>query len=361
MGVYSSLALEKYNEASMPTTNVAGLLEFAVNAEAAEHKMFDAMLELDFREAYMESGLLTEEEDATASDASGDKKDEETSEDKKNILVKIKDKIVELFKKFIATVTTFIQKLKLKFEDFFKLNEKLVEKFGDLDPAKIKEAAKDKDIKLTLVSDPEEKFTGEYLNRASIALAGYVDQIDNLKKSGSNDGYSKAAEDAREASKKLIITDDEFKSHIEEVSVDDFLAKADLKKLAEEIKGGFKKQLLSITKPVDNIIASCKSMMIEINNGKKHATEDTDRAYWSAYYSINSTHLATFNKILGTTSAFVIKKASADRKAYAKLGALQKNAKSEDKKEEKTNESVMATMAAIDIVNEEFMAGLFED
>jgi hypothetical protein len=358
MGVYSSLALEKYNEASMPTTNVAGLLEFAVNAEAAEHKMFDAMLELDFREAYMESGLLTEEEDATASDASDDKKDEEKSEDNKNILVKIKDKIVELFKKFIATVTTFIQKLKLKFEDFFKLNEKLVEKFGDLDAAKIKEGAKDKDIKLTLVSDPEGKFSGEYVTRVIIAGNTYTKKLDSV---GGDDGYSTVAEDAKEEFDKLNITDDEFKSHIEEVSVEDYLAKVDLKKLAEDIKGGFKKQLLSITSRVDKAIAECKGEINTIKNEKKHATEDSDRAYWSAYYSITSTSLATFNKVLGVTSTFAVKKASADRKAYAKLGALQKNAKSEDKKEEKTNESVMATMAAIDIVNEEFMAGLFED
>jgi hypothetical protein len=68
MGVYSEMAAEQLNEQNMlDNFKFTDLLEFSVDLERADQAMFDAMLEMDFHEAFCESGLiyLSEEEKAS--------------------------------------------------------------------------------------------------------------------------------------------------------------------------------------------------------------------------------------------------------------------------------------------------------
>ena len=128
MGVYSELAAQKINEQNaLENFQFSDLLEFAINIEKSDQAMFDAMLEMDFHEAYVEKGLISLNE--------GEKIDAA-----KAAVGKVWEKIKELLHKFVSMVGTFIAKLKNVYANLTNKNEKLVAKFGDLNKTNIEEA-----------------------------------------------------------------------------------------------------------------------------------------------------------------------------------------------------------------------------
>ena len=102
MGVYSSAA-KAYVKDNRPT---GSMIELCKDLVASEHAMFEAMIELDFREAYVDKGYttITEAED---------------SENKEKTTVGIIGKIKELVTKFINWVKNFISGFIKKIKEFF--------------------------------------------------------------------------------------------------------------------------------------------------------------------------------------------------------------------------------------------------
>lgn len=115
MGVYSgnrTLLGE-----SMEVDNTGHVLDFVIECERNELKLFDAVLGCDMIQAYTEAGLTT----LTLNEA---EEAEETSE--KSLGKKIK----ELFEKAVAAVKRFVATFIAKVQNFFANDAKLLKEYG---------------------------------------------------------------------------------------------------------------------------------------------------------------------------------------------------------------------------------------
>lgn len=114
MGVYSgnrTLLGE-----SMEVDNTGHVLDFVIECERNELKLFDAVIGCDMIQAYTEAGLTT------LSEADNDDAQEQS---KKSLGQKIK----ELFKKAIATVQRFVRTFIAKVSNFFSNDAKLIKEY----------------------------------------------------------------------------------------------------------------------------------------------------------------------------------------------------------------------------------------
>lgn len=114
MGVYSgnrTLLGE-----SMGVDNIGHVLDFVIECERNELKLFDAVIGCDMIQAYTEAGLTT------LSEADNDDAQEQS---KKSLGQKIK----ELFKKAIATVQRFVRTFIAKVSNFFSNDAKLIKEY----------------------------------------------------------------------------------------------------------------------------------------------------------------------------------------------------------------------------------------
>lgn len=213
MGIYSTEAakLFKANEVEFDP-NAAGLLEFAINSQEADHAMFEAMLEMDYMEYYQEAGQMVVTE-------------EEKSEGAGNAIKAVGKKIVAAIEKFLQVVQVAMQKLVNFVMEKTKADKKLVEKFGkSLDLAKAKQ------------NNPDGKVVVGKVDEAAAAIAKFVSE----KKKGYEEATSLSAADF--SAKK-----DEVKKDADELAskFNDFFEEKKISELSDTsfvdlVDGGYK-------------------------------------------------------------------------------------------------------------------------
>ena len=105
------------------------MLEFACLIHDYEQNMFEDVIATDFMEAVQEQVMLEADGEEAAADNNADAGGDEK---KKSIISKagdaakaIKDKVVELIRAFIRKIEEWIQKLRVKFGDLFKVDTKI--------------------------------------------------------------------------------------------------------------------------------------------------------------------------------------------------------------------------------------------
>ena len=115
MAVYSSKVM---NESAAAMTEAVNPLQFAIDAQRDDLRLFNAVIEADFAEVYSEAGLttLTESDITNLLEAEGNKFKEKIEE----VLAKAKQVIDNLITKFLATI-----------DSLFKNDEGLVKKYAN--------------------------------------------------------------------------------------------------------------------------------------------------------------------------------------------------------------------------------------
>lgn len=377
MGVYSSAAAEQLKSASvLENFKFTNLLEFACSTERNNQNMFNALIELDFREAVenMNGSILTEANEGQST----------------NRFKAIIDKTIEALKKFGEIIITAIKKLIIRFQEFFKLNDALVVKIGDLDSKKLNAAmdslnAEDSDIEFT-------KFVGK-----AESFSETLKKIDDLKKEYRRQ-YTKTGNlitfnsDIAEADKaaKMIEAQEEFVKdsidtlkkadyRLDDETVSKMFEKQFIRKyindnnyvseLKGRISGGFNKLVKELSATVeaskkqnDQDIADLKGRMnnytTDIQDGKsvkvKKEVSDTIARQNNAEYKYFNAMNAQYCKLLSQIITITVNWMTYDRAAYAKLGSIVKKAEKKAK-----NESFVFECMAIDLANEQFMNTIF--
>ena len=379
MGVYSNLAAQKVSEDAMiGSFSANSLLEFSISVQREEQAMFDAMIEMDFREAYYEHGMIT----LTEAEKEGGDKAAATG-----IIAKIK----ALLEKFIQTISLAIKKFLLKMQDFLKLNDKLVKNIGDLNVDDLKVAfasGKYADVKVTQVNSKKID-VAERLAKLRELEESTKKAIEGEKEKKGDAHYSDILDKLANDAKDLEITDKEFNEQFSEVHIID-LKPEYYKQIKDDVAKGYKSTVDEITKDVKKAIEDAKK-------AKKELKGD-DRAYLSAMNAMYAKFIAAYTKLLNVAINTTVKALSAERATYAKLGAIAKKGKNDTegrknlaernkKKEEFANsaagkelakdvadaqkfqgagfggaaqdESAMLEMFTIDMLNEEFMDSIF--
>lgn len=343
MGVYSELAAQRVNEATMlENFQFSDLLEYAINIDRGNQAMFDAMLEMDFHEAYAEKGLISinEGEEKTGIKAAVDK-----------IIAKIK----ELWEKFISLATTFMAKFRNVLAQFTGRNKALLDqgkKINLLDRfAEVREALPDN-------------------TEVKIFSAG------KNEKTGADNGISDIFAPDTEALKRLVDTEnvnvERGQNRIDSIfgldkSIDDYFESVDLKgKLAQRnfLQNIHDHLIYASTfgKGVENniggLITYAKDEIKKLskeNKGKDVST--TTRADNANRLSVCSAIVKAAIKYMNFYKSVVARSLMYDRAVYAKcLAVLKKNDKSA--KHEATDMNF--TFDAIDFMNESVIEEMFD-
>lgn len=346
MGVYSNLAAQKVSEDAMiGSFSANSLLEFSINVQREEQAMFDAMIEMDFREAYYEHGVISITE---AEKESGEKAAS------LGIIAKIK----AMLDKFIQTISLAVKKFVLKFQDFFKINEKLVKSIGDIDIEALKLAQKSgkyDNLKFTVFYDSKNNFSDlkslKKLRELEAETKKAIEDEKGKKDANYSDILDKLVNDINDPQMNMDINDD---SLFGEETLSDLLRDP---KYFGDLKRGV------TVKSKDSIQTVTEEVKQAIDDAKKAKRElkDDDRAYLSAMNAMYAKFISAYTKLLNTIINITVKSLSAQRATYAKLGSIVKKYKNAKKPEDvKVDESaVMLEMFTIDMTNEEFMDNIF--
>lgn len=351
MGVYSELAAQKIEEQNaLENFQFSDLLEFAINIEKSDQAMFDAMLEMDFHEAYVEKGLISLNE--------GEKIDAA-----KAAVGKVWEKIKELIHKFLSMVGTFIAKLKNIYADLTNRNERLIKRFGDLNKDNILKTVGDKKIEVKIVKD-KEKVKSIIMGQ----IPKFRTNLNNCLNGGVEiDAAKKFVEDELAVSAYSDIEGD-----FDTVSVVDFVNTPAFDKLKDSVK--------SPKKDIDQVIKVIEGFKDEIEKAEDKVLKDTDtdsdedRLKCNKIIGCLNEYMKGASKLLSFTVSFYARVAATERSLYAKLGSLdkKKEAPKEDKAaaeapteeakaEEVKKESaeIDFTFMAIDVMNESYIEQLF--
>lgn len=305
MGVYSNLAAQKVSEDAMiGSFSANSLLEFSIAVQREEQAMFDAMIEMDFREAYYEHGVISiteaEKEGGVKAAASG-------------IIAKIK----ALLEKFIQTISLAIKKFVLKMQDFLKLNDKLVKSIGDINTEDLKvefNTGKYADVKVIRVNS-EKIDIADKLKQLRDLEAKAKSDIEAEKDKKDNARYGDILDKLDNDVKDVEVTDKEFNDQFTEVHIFD-LKPEYIKQLKDDVSKGYKST-------VDSVTGDVKKAIEEAKKAKKDIKGD-DRAYLSAMNAMYAKFIAAYTKLLNVAINTTVKALSTERATYAKLGKIAK-------------------------------------
>jgi len=315
MGIYSNMAAQLLKEQEVaPDPNAAGLLEFAINSQRAEHAMFETMLELDVAEYYVESGtlVLTEEEKAEGAG---------------NAIKAIGKKIVAAIDKLIQTIVTFLDKIGNLVLEKTKVDKKLIEKYGkkiDLAAAKAKKG--DKEITVVNLD-------------AAKGIAAFIGARAAEYKAVSETGSKEDFESKKEAVKKNLdelTGEDKFKAVFSKKKVSE-LSDADVKDMVDAVDGGYQKLVDSIVgsaaKDTIKALKAAKSEALKKLATPKSETREVDSARFSYVSTLNS----AVSKAINFGSNVAAHAMAASRNGFISLAMASKV--KEEKKEEAKQEA----------------------
>ena len=305
MGVYSNLAIQKINEQEMlENFQFSDLLEFAINIQKSDQAMFDAMLEMDFHEAYEEKGIisLTEGEkiDAIKAAAKG-----------------IWNKIIETLNRFLGIVKTFLAKIDEVFSQLSGKNAKLIETIGPLNYKELLKAVGDNDTQVTIIDEPK-AFDRNMTTRTSKirhamerAVAGDTDSIKSDIESDIKNLHSAIEENFKKVSIKDSITENNVKDLYNAVKNPGI--NKEVKNTIEHLIEDINKHISDFTKKKNGEVGK---------DGEKVEVSPEDRAKYSKIIRGLNTCMSGAAKIFSIIKSYYARKASADRALYAKYGAL---------------------------------------
>ena len=307
MGVYSNLAAQKVSEDAMiGSFSANSLLEFSIAVQREEQAMFDAMIEMDFREAYYEHGVISiteaEKEGGVKAAASG-------------IIAKIK----ALLEKFIQTISLAIKKFVLKMQDFLKLNDKLVKSIGDINTEDLKvefNTGKYADVKIVKVSSKKIDIADKLKELRDLEAKAKSD-IEAEKEKKENAQYGDILDKLDSDVKDVEVSDKEFSDQFTEIPIINLDKDPEyIKQLKDDVSKGYKST-------VDSVTGDVKKAIEEAKKAKKDIKGD-DRAYLSAMNAMYAKFISAYTKLLNVAINTTVKALSTERATYAKLGKIAK-------------------------------------
>lgn len=364
MGVYSTIAAEQFKENQMiENFHFTDLLEFAVNTEVANQRMFNAMIELDFHEAVekMNGSYLTEAETETA-DA---KKD--------NIIKKLADKIFAALRRFGELLSAFIGRVSKALKDFLDGNKMLASKFGSLtaDRVSLIDVSKYTDVKFEkYIGDEDYKFFGSVKDLKKI-----VSDFQTVIYGTKTDEVAAKKDEILEQLKSISEKSNEeeiSKMFKKEVSFADMVKDTDyLKKISDNMTSGYKGILKVYSNEIEDAKKDNNSKMKEVQKDLKEAKSAEEKArkiaILEARYQVYNTANAIYAKFLRAAIVMAKRVISDDRRTYCTIGAAVLAAEKAANKKTKDNANVevqhnnaLIESYQIAIANEEFMNSIFE-
>ena len=358
MGVYSNLAAQRINEASLEKTfQYTDLLEYAINIQQSDQAMFDAMLEMDFHEAYAAKGLISINE----------------ADEKGGVVAAVKKiigKVIEAFRKLMSVARVFLDKVTNHLAEITGQNKRLAQKYRDLDLTNktVIDAIGDKEISVTIMDpkysvDPikdcwkhffslKERFEYLYTSDEEVeSVKNDIDAIVDKAKDSLKNGFVK--KDLKKA-----LSDNDI----------------EMDKLYKGLVNPYSDQIGNLKSNVNKLIGMCQS--IQTNYQKKlkdDKLDDQSRKDCSNITKITSYTISNIYIVMNLEKSIIARSCAVERSVFAKCAAIverankkqDKDAKSDNKSAE-TAEDVNAEssnlelqLGAIDIMNEIFIDNLF--
>lgn len=355
MGVYSSMARNMISEeAAVKEFHSTNLLEFAIEAQKADQSLFDAMIEMDFREAYAENGVISITETA-----------EEQA--KKSAVKKIAEKIVGLFVKFADTVARIVDTLVIKVQQF--VNKQRSEK-GKENP--FVELVKKNG---GFTSDVISQFPG----KVKVVIPGKfgVEPFESIH------GMISAIESETDAEKlDPSAIADKVNAEIDkaEKGYKESFAEVSAENLTPSILDSYGKMFTSVSaKSEDSInLEAFNKMKRETADARKKISplknlkmDEDQRVILSRKYSCYTKILSGESKFIKMASSLMVQELATYRATYIKMATfLAKTKKAADKEKKNVkecaemisqNSQTVMEMYAIDVLNEDYVNSIFED
>jgi hypothetical protein len=305
MGVYSEMAAEQLNEQNMlDNFKFTDLLEFSVDLERADQAMFDAMLEMDFHEAFCESGLiyLSEEEKASGIESA---------------IGKMKEKLVALINKFVEMIKTAVAKIMNALAELTERNKALVAKIGKLNKNEFRKLFADYpkkgEIKITNV---KEGFDDE--------VKAAFKKLSDIQKDANNDKRVLAIKDGIRGTVEDAVSDaaNNYSSYFEVMTAAEFIKTRMFANLYNALKTNDPGMVATVSREVENAKKTAQMDIKALKADKKTADGDESRELVNAKIAVYSAVSAGYSKLLSVCANFVARRASAYRSAYAKMGAI---------------------------------------
>lgn len=316
MGVYSNLAVQKINEQQMlENFQFSNLIEFAIDIEKSDQAMFDAMLEMDFHEAYEAKGIitLTENEKLDAVKAAGKA---------------IWNKIVAVLEKISGIIKTFVAKIKNVFAELSKKNEMLYNRIGEINFKELNTAVTEENsVEVTIFDNSDKKNT--FIYEKTDAVRGLMKDALGGKDAG------------------------EVKSAVKDITgtlynqMNDRFIKVDLKEAITKKQIMLKDLAGNVKNPQwdSNVEATINKLQsdidAEIDKAKTKLKEDKEKEDRVADNNILTGLHACAGaavKVLGFIKGYYARKSAVERALYVKCGTyLEKGLSKEDKKELRQN------------------------
>lgn len=319
MGIYSAEAAMAYKD-NVYNPDAAGLLEFALESQRAEHAMFETMLEMDFVEYRMSNNdmIVTEADKGAGFGAA---------------IKGVWNKIVEAIEKAIETVSAFLK----------RLGEFVLEK-TKADKLFVKKYSKDFDIAKAAANDPEKKVTLIRVKDAATAVQNVLSQCNKsyeetlIAQSGQT-GEKSLSEEADRVKK--VVSNLSSNKFEEEITLKSLSSKAgDIKStiesgngykaIADEIVG---KDAASILEALKKLRKEFKVRDLKKKEGEEKEDFNKRRAVIAECYKFISVMNSLCNKTLNIGSRIALQAMASYRKAYATI-AIAAAKKKEEKKAE---------------------------
>jgi hypothetical protein len=305
MGVYSEMAAEQLNEQNMlDNFKFTDLLEFSVDLERADKAMFDAMLEMDFHEAFCESGLiyLSEEEKASGIESA---------------IGKMKEKLVALINKFVEMIKTAVAKIMNALAELTERNKALVAKIGELNKNEFRKLFADYpkkgEVKITNV---KEGFDDE--------VKAAFKKLSDIQKDANNDKRVLAIKDGIRGTVEDAVSDaaNNYSSYFEVMTAAEFINTKMFDGLYSVVKNGGGGMVATVSREVENAKKTAQMDIKALKADKKTADGDESRELVNAKIAVYSAVSAGYSKVLSVCANFVASRSAYYRSAYAKLGAI---------------------------------------
>ena len=319
MGVYSgnrTLLGESTYNADEPTH----IMEMVLECERNDLRMFEAVINCDFIEAYNEAGIISINEDG---------ENEAKNETKKGVVQKIKElfkRAIEAVKRFVASA---IAKIKNMFANDAKLYKTYIENFDKNAVGYQMSAWR------TLESDVDNA-SRDVLSRGMSAIQK---DIANLDKASSNDEITKYVENT-----KKYLKGEDIAKEVDELFFGD---KKETYKLTSTDVGIIKEVVKNSNRAISSVKAHGKHVINMLQN--KQSELKADRTMADDKDELALAKLNAKYKIAGMTIKYTNKALNAVYNAYARYLAQCRRAfvlagkKASAKEEQKNDQTVNAS------------------
>lgn len=318
MGVYSgnrTLLGESTN------TDYSHIMEMVIESERNDLRMFEAVINCDFIEAYNEAGIISLTEES---------KEDAKEETKKGIVQKIKDlfkKAIEAVKRFVAS---FIAKIKNMFANDAKLYKTYIENFE-------KNAVGYKISGWRALGTDVDNEAREVLVRGRYGLQK---DIANIDKADSNDAISKYVANTKKYFDEHDIASEVDDLFFGEKSKNEHPLTKDEVDIIKEVVKNSNRAISSVKMHGKHVLNSLENQRSELKADKTIADSKDELvlAKLNAKYKIAGMSIKYTNKALSAVYNAYSRYLAQCRRAFV-LAGKKATAKKDQKKDQQANES----------------------